>query len=106
MVYVLSTKNPSGAYANPGLQRRRNTVALTDEQAETFFAYNGFVTIETEQGDDGLIATSVTPNMEDWEVWKIEVEANNTTEQFPTIEERTSAIESVLLAMMAKEATT
>ena len=100
MVYVLSTRNPSGAYANPVLQRRRNTVALTQDQAEVFFSYNGFVEIETEQGEDGLIAASVTPNTEAWEVWQAEVAANPAQEPEPSPEERLAALESAMLAVM------
>ena len=100
MIYVPTTRNPSRAYPNPMLQRRRGTIALTDEQAETFFAYNGFVEIETEQGDDGLIATSVTPSTEAWNAWQAEVAANPAQEPEPSPEERLAALESAMLAVM------
>lgn len=69
MIYVPYTPNPSGAYPNAMTRRFPNSVALTDKQAQTFYAYNGFVNIECAEGDDGLIAASVTPNTEAWEQW-------------------------------------
>ena len=62
MIYIDKNPNPSGAYPNPKCQPFPGCIPLSDEQAEVFFAYNGFVTL----GDDG----SVTPNTEAWENWK------------------------------------
>lgn len=62
MIYIDPTPNASGAYPNPKNQPFPGCITLTDEQAETFFQYNGFVTI----AEDG----TVTPNTEAWETWK------------------------------------
>jgi len=62
MIYIDKKPNPSGAYPNPKGQPFPGCVALTDEQAEIFFAHNGFVVL----GNDG----SVAPNIEAWESWK------------------------------------
>lgn len=61
MIYIDKNPNPSGAYPNAKNQPFADCIALTDEQAKVFFAYNGFVTVQ-----DG----EVTPNVEAWEAWK------------------------------------
>lgn len=61
MIYIDKQPNPSGAYPNPKNQPFPDCIALTDERADLFFQYNGFVTVE-----DG----TVTPNTEAWEAWK------------------------------------
>lgn len=61
MIYIDSNPNPSGAYPNAKNQPFPGCIALNDEQAAVFFAYNGFVVVD---GD------SVTPNVEAWEAWK------------------------------------
>ena len=63
MIYIDATPNPSGAYPNPKGQPFPGCITLTDEQAEIFFQYNGFVVVQ-----DG----EVTPNTEAWEAWKSE----------------------------------
>lgn len=63
MIYIDATPNPSGAYPNPKGQPFPGCITLTDEQAEIFFQYNGFVTVK-----DG----TATPNTEAWEKWKAE----------------------------------
>ena len=61
MIYIDAMPNPSGAYPNPKNQPFPGCVPLTDEQADVFFSYNGFVIVQ-----DG----EVTPNVEAWEAWK------------------------------------
>lgn len=63
MIYIDATPNPSGAYPNPKRQPFPGCITMTDEQAEIFFQYNGFVIV----GEDG----EVTPNTEAWEAWKV-----------------------------------
>lgn len=62
MIYLDPKPNESGAYPNPKNQPFPGCIPLNDEQAATFFEYNGFVTI----AEDG----TVTPNTEAWEKWK------------------------------------
>ena len=63
MIYIDKEPNPSGAYPNPKSQPFPGCIALNDEQAAVFFAYNGFVVVEGE---------TVTPNTQAWEGWKAE----------------------------------
>lgn len=79
MIYIDKRPNPSGAYPNPKGQPFRDCVTLTDEQAEVFFAYNGFVTL----GEDG----TVVPNIEAWEVWKSSQTAPEAPAEDPSTEE-------------------
>lgn len=65
MIYIDSKPNASGAYPNPKNQPFPGCISLTDEQAATFFEYNGFVTVE--QKDDDV---AVVPNTEAWDAWK------------------------------------
>lgn len=65
MIYIDKQPNPSGAYPNAKNNPFPGCVALTDEQAETFFEYNGFVTVT--QGGESV---TVAPNIEAWEAWK------------------------------------
>ena len=67
MIYIDKIPNPSGAYPNPKNQPFSGSITLTDEQAEMFFAYNGFIIVT--ETDDGV---SVEPNAEAWEAWKAE----------------------------------
>lgn len=62
MIYIDATPNPSGAYPNPKGQPFPGCITLTDEQAEIFFQYNGFIII-TEDG-------KVIPHTTAWEKWK------------------------------------
>lgn len=84
MIYIDATPNPSGAYPNPKGQPFPGCITLTDEQAEIFFQYNGFVIVD----EDG----TVTPNTEAWEKWK--AEQPEPTPPEPTAEERISALEA------------
>ena len=79
MIYIDKAPNPSGAYPNPKTQPFSGCIALTDEQAEIFFHYNGFVTV-TVDGDN----VTVDPNTDAWEEWKVGL-PEETTE--PTTEE-------------------
>ena len=71
MIYIDKQPNPSGAYPNPKNQPFPGCIALDDEQAAVFFAYNGFVVVE-----NGV----VTPNTAAWEAWKA---AQTTAEPIP-----------------------
>lgn len=66
MIYIDPAPNASGAYPNPKNQPFPGCIPLDDEQAATFFQYNGFVTVTA--GEDGEI--SVSSNTEAWESWK------------------------------------
>ena len=68
MIYIDSKPNPSGAYPNPKNQPFPGSIALNDEQAAVFFAYNGFVTVTTDP-------VTVEPNVEAWEAWKASLPA-------------------------------
>lgn len=72
MIYIDQIQNPSGAYPNPKTQPFPGCIALTEEQAKVFFAYNGFVVVD---GD------TVTPNNEAWEAWKAEQAAKPDSEE-------------------------
>lgn len=65
MIYIDKNPNPSGAYPNPKCQQFPGCIALNEEQAAEFLAYNGFVTV-TQDGD----TVTVEPNVETWEAWK------------------------------------
>lgn len=67
MRYVRSTPNPSGAYPAPQSNPFPGAIELTDTQAQTLLAYNGFVTVEPNE-----YGVKVTPNIEAWEAWKAE----------------------------------
>ena len=73
MIYIDAAPNPSGAYPNPKHQPFPGSVALTDEQAEVFFAYNGFVTVTQTDG-----SVTVEPNTEAWEAWKASLPGEET----------------------------
>lgn len=87
MIYIDKTPNPSGAYPNPKNQPFPGCIPLSDEQAEIFFQYNGFVTVTVE----GETAT-VDPNTEAWEEWKASLP--DSVEPPPTTEERVAALEA------------
>ena len=71
MNYIKSTPNSSGAYQGPRSVPFPGCLPLTDGQAETLVAYNGFVTI-TREPDPEIEGSSVTvtPDLEAWEAWK------------------------------------
>ena len=70
MYYLNPKKNADGGYSNFQSTPFRGAIELTEEQAETFLAYNGFVTIQRiEDEETGEIGTLVEPNMEAWEAW-------------------------------------
>lgn len=71
MVYIDPISNASGAYPNPKNQPFPGCIPLTDEQAETFLAYNGFVVVTEEQDPETeAITYKVAPNTAVWEAWK------------------------------------
>lgn len=88
MIYIDPTPNASGAYPNPKNQPFPGCITLTDEQAETFFQHNGFVTV-SENG-------TVTPNTEAWEAWMAAEAAKPVPEPEPTVEERIAALETAI----------
>lgn len=90
-------------YIDPNTFSNQSTYApgliqLTAEQEHTYLQYNGFVKIISTD------PVEIEPATEKWEAWKAKEAAKPQPEQLPTLEERTSAIEAVLLAMMTKEA--
>lgn len=71
MIYIDATPNTSGAYPNPKNQPFPGCIPLTDEQTDTFLAYNGFVVVTKEQDPETeAITYKVAPNTEAWEAWK------------------------------------
>ena len=67
MYYLNPKKNADGGYSNFQSTPFRGAIELTEEQAETFLSYNGFVTIQRiEDEETGEIGTLVEPNMEAW----------------------------------------
>ena len=71
MIYIDTTPNASGAYPNPKNQPFPGCIPLTDEQAETFLAYNGFVVVTKEKDPETeAITYKVEPNAAAWEAWK------------------------------------
>lgn len=101
-------------YINPVTLSNQSTSApgllpLTAEQEATYLQYNGFVKLTIEDvavqdsGNDYTvqrIITKLEPDTEAWEAWKqAEAEKPPVVEQ-PTLEERTSALESAMLSMM------
>lgn len=85
MIYIDPAPNPSGAYPNPKNQPFPGGIPLDGEQADTFFQYNGFVTVE-----NGV----VTPNTEAWEAWKASLPPEPEPE--PTLEDRMTAMEDAV----------
>lgn len=98
MIYIDPAPNPSGAYPNPKNQPFPWCIALTDEQAEIFFQYNGFVTItereEVIEDDFTRTVYDVEPNTEAWEAWKASLPPE--VEPEPTAEERLDSIEAAI----------
>ena len=71
LYYLHPKQNENGSYSNFQSTPFRGAIELTEEQAETFSSYNGFVTIQRiEDEETGEIGTLVEPNMEAWEAWK------------------------------------
>lgn len=67
---------------------------LTAGQEATYLQYNGFVIVTSTD------PVEIEPDTEAWEAWKrAEAEKPPVVEQ-PTLEERTSALESAMLSMM------
>lgn len=90
-------------YLNPNTLSNQSNPApgllpLTAEQEQIYIQYNGFIKIISTD------PVEIEPDVEAWEAWKAEEATKPQPEQLPTLEERTAAIEAVLLAMMAKEA--
>ena len=102
MPYMNPTPNPSGAYPAPQSNPAPGLIPLTEEQAAAVLRYNGFVTITSreEEYEEGFFRTvyEVTPNIEAWEEWKVSLPPEPEPE--PTQEDRLSALESAMLAMM------
>lgn len=78
MIYIDSMPNPSGAYPNAKNQPFPGSIELNDEQADVFFAYNGFVTVTT--GGNGV---TVEPNTDAWNDWKTEFASPKEVEPSP-----------------------
>ena len=90
-------------YINPETLSNQSTTApgllpLTAEQESLYLQYNGFIKIISTD------PVEIEPDVEAWETWKAAEAEKPQPEQQPTLEERTVAIESVLLAIMTKEA--
>ena len=82
MIYIDPAPNSNGAYPNPKNQPFPWCITLSDEQAETFFQYNGFVTVTQTPNKNGGLDVAVEPNKEAWEAWKASLPAE--TEPEPT----------------------
>ena len=69
--YLNPQKNENGGYSNFQSTSFRGAIELTEEQAKTFLAYNGFVTIQRIANmDTGQMGTLLKTNMEAWEGWR------------------------------------
>lgn len=95
MKFVNEIPNPSGAYQGPHKAPFPDCLPLTDSQAETLVAYNGFVTI-TREPDPEIEGSSVTvtPDLEAWEAWKAAQPPEPEPE--PTLDERVAGIEAAV----------
>lgn len=88
-------------YINPVTLSNQSTPApgllpLTAEQEAIYLQYNGFIRIIS---TDPL---TIEPDTEAWEAWKSSLPPETATQ--PTLEERTSALESAMLSMMGVSA--
>ena len=95
MKFVNEIPNPSGAYQGPHKAPFPGCLPLTDGQAETLVAYNGFVTIT--RGPDPEIegsSVTVTPDLEAWEAWTAAQPPEPEPE--PTLDERVAGIEAAV----------
>lgn len=95
MKFVKAIPNPSGAYQGPRNNPFPGCLPLTDSQAETLVAYNGFVTI-TREPDPEIEGSSVTvtPDLEAWEAWTAAQPPEPEPE--PTLDERVAGIEAAV----------
>ena len=97
MKYIQQNPNPSGAYSAPQSQYAEGLIPISDVQADILIQYNGFVTIE-----DG----AVTPNLEAWEIWKQEFNADMLSQfQSDKISELSTACNQAITAGMDVETT-
>ena len=86
MKFIKSVPNPSGAYPAAKSMPFPGCLPLTDSQAETLVAYNGFVPITREPD----------PDLEAWEAWK--------AAQPPEPEPEPAMAEVISLARMTAQA--
>ena len=95
MKFIKSVPNPSGAYPAAKSMPFPGCLPLTDGQAETLVAYNGFVTI-TREPDPEIEGSSVTvaPDLEAWEAWTAAQPPEPEPE--PTLDERVAGIEAAV----------
>lgn len=104
LIYI--DPNPSGSYP-PILESDFHVIppdmALWPETLSTdmFYDHNGFVTLTVEDMDGVPTVTGYEPSLEAWEAWKASLppDPEPITPQ-PTAEERLSAMESAMLAIM------
>lgn len=87
MKYIDPVPNASGAYPAAKNQPFPGCVPLTDEQAEIFRQYNGFVTVSQETDEAGAESYTVEVNTTAWEAY-----------QAKTLEDLRSAKEAELSA--------
>jgi len=86
-------------YINPETMSNQSTPAdglleLSEEQEAVYTKYNGFVKITSTD------PVTIEPDTEKWEAWKAEEAKKPPAIEQPTLEERTSALESAMLSMM------
>ena len=95
MKFIKSVPNPSGAYPAAKSMPFPGCLPLTDGQAETLVAYNGFIII-ARQPDPEIEGSSVTvtPDLEAWEAWKAAQPPEPEPE--PTLDERVAGIEAAV----------
>lgn len=100
-MYINPTTLSNQSNPAPGL------LPLTAEQEALYLQYNGFVKLTIEDvavqdsGNDYTVQKRITklePDTEAWEAWKSSMPPETATQ--PTLEERTSALESAMLSMM------
>lgn len=86
-------------YLNPETLSNQSNPApgllpLTAEQEAMYLQYNGFVKITSTD------PVTIEPDTEAWEAWKQEEAEKPPVVEQPTLEERTSALETAMLSMM------
>lgn len=77
-MYIIPEKNSNGAYPAPLITKAKGLLYLPDSLRDTFFKYNGFVTLTVE----GDTITAVKANTKAWEAWK----ASRTEDEKPVTE--------------------
>lgn len=96
MLYIRKIPNSTGNHGAPDSNMFDGLVGLPDEFLDTYLQYNGFVHLTLE----GDTVTSVSPNTEAWESWKMTEAEKTAVPVKPTDAERLAALESAMLELL------